>query len=201
MVIFHLLPFFQSSAALIQVSLFFKRFPLVSSVSSSLRNWLMSSSHFSWSTNSSACFCSNAEFWIPSWCFFLSTLTLGAMLFSLLISVSFFFEFQSNKECLQLSSCLPRLLRFFLRVRPILFFNFCRINIFIRVVHEKTSLCLCCFLQRRVRYLVGFFSFPFGFCHSLTLHRSLILHQLCLRVFLLFSRFCLHNEAKHLALC
>ena len=53
------------------VSLFFRSLPLVSSVSSSLRNWLMSSSHLFFGLPTlSACFCFNAETWISFYCFF-----------------------------------------------------------------------------------------------------------------------------------
>ena len=91
-----------------QVSSFFMSFPLVSSSSSNLSNWLMSSSHFFLGfPNASICSRRGAE--SRASCGFLSTYLRNVLQFSQPISTSLSFEFPSSMECWPLASCLPSL--------------------------------------------------------------------------------------------
>ena len=93
---------FWSFAAQIHVSLFFKSLPIVSSVSSGLRKWLMSSSHLFFGHP-------NAKVGTAFFCFCLSILFLGEKRSSLQISISFFFASQSSKGYWLPSSFLQHL--------------------------------------------------------------------------------------------
>ena len=100
-----------------------------------------------------------------------SILTLDVLRSSLLLFISFFFEFQSNMECSLPSSFPLHLLCFFLCVRsmflqllPYRYLRLCRSGKRHRCVDRILS--LCCLLRRfHLRYLVGFLLFLFG-CSS-----------------------------------